>query len=89
MNQLNAIFNGTIGKNSLHQNIAPADYIVGNEHEKNSRVTKVRKLVDGADVSGRKFGMYGEEFTQIQFSSIFGGSVNATNCNINVTISKK
>ena len=89
MNQLGPIFNGAIGNDSLHQNVAPEDYIFGNDHDKNSRVTKVRKLVDGADVSGGEFGTSGEEFSEIQFSSIFSGSMHSTNCNINVTASKK
>ena len=60
MNQLGAIFNGAIANNSLHQNFAPADYIFGNDHDKNSRVTKVRKLADGVHVSGGEVGTSGE-----------------------------
>ena len=90
MNQLGAIFNSAIGNNELLQNVAPTDYIVGIDYEKNSRVTKVRKLVHGANVSGREGGGTScEEVGEIQLSSIFDGSVNATNWNINFTISKK
>ena len=89
MNQLGDIFNSAIENNGLQQTVAPADYIVGIEHEEKSRATKVRKLVDGANITEREVSTSGAEFGEIKLSSIFGGSVNPTNCNINVTISKK
>ena len=70
MNQLVAIFNSAIGNLKFRQNVAPPDYIVGSDHEKNIRAIKVRKLVDGADVSRRAVGTSGEEFGEIRLSSI-------------------